>query len=293
MIQLVSVDVGDGARLGLLEDGRIYLPRRWRILADLLQACAGSRQVEALLAEREPAPDARLLAPIPAPRTLYFAGANYKDHVEEMRRVLSMPLDPDPRASGVPPWHGIKAVGSTIVGPGAVVQRPDADGRLDWELELAVIIGWPARNVRVHEALSHVLGYTIANDLSARDHVGRSGVADTSPFKWDWVAQKSFDGSCPLGPAITLAHDIGDVQQLAMKLWVGDELMQDSSTAHMIFGVAEQIAWLSSRISLQPGDVILTGTPAGVGMARQRFLRGGDVVRQWIERIGNFEFSIR
>ena len=108
----------------------------------------------------------------------------------------------------------------------------------------------------------------------------------TSPFKFDWVAHKNFDGSCPLGPWIVPAADISDPQNLGLKLWVNDVIKQDSNTGKMIFSIAEQIAHLSSRITLNPGDVVLTGTPSGVGAARKEFLKAGDEVKLWIEHIG-------
>jgi 2-keto-4-pentenoate hydratase/2-oxohepta-3-ene-1,7-dioic acid hydratase in catechol pathway len=120
----------------------------------------------------------------------------------------------------------------------------------------------------------------------------REKVPPATPFHYDWVSQKCFDGACPLGPWIVPAAAIGDPQRLGLRLWVGDELMQDSNTARMIFSTAEQIAMLSSRVTLRPGDLILTGTPAGVGMPRGRFLRPGEVVRLWIENIGELEHRV-
>ncbi len=157
---------------------------------------------------------------------------------------------------------------------------------VDWEIELAAVIGRPARNVPLERALDHVAGYTIANDLSARDAGRRGPVPDLSPFKWDWTSHKSFEGSCPLGPWIVPAAAIGDPQALGLKLWVNDVLKQDSNTGKMIFTTAEQIAHLSTRITLHPGDLVLTGTPAGVGAGRGEFLKAGDVVKLSIEKIG-------
>src|SRR6202040_488279 len=137
------------------------------------------------------------------------------------------------------------------------------------------------------KALSYVAGYTAANDLSARDRGRPAHVADTSPFKADWVAHKSFDGSCLVGPWIVPASDIPDPQNLGLKLWVNDVLKQASNTGQMIFNLAEQIAHLSSRLTLHPGDLILTGAPAGGGVGRGEFLKAGDVVKIWIERIGS------
>jgi 2-keto-4-pentenoate hydratase/2-oxohepta-3-ene-1,7-dioic acid hydratase in catechol pathway len=152
---------------------------------------------------------------------------------------------------------------------------------VDWEVELAAVIGRPARNVTLETALDHVAGYTIANDLSARDAMRRPQLPDNSPFKLDWLTQKCFEGSCPLGPWIAPARDIPRPQGLAMKLWVNDELMQDSNTSQMIFTTAEQIAHLSTLVTLFPGDLVLTGTPAGVGP-----LAVGDRVEVEVEGIG-------
>jgi 2-keto-4-pentenoate hydratase/2-oxohepta-3-ene-1,7-dioic acid hydratase in catechol pathway len=226
-----------------------------------------------------------LLAPVPHPGQIYCAGANYRDHVEEMSRALGIPPEPDPHALGIPPWHFIKP-SRTVVGPGADVPLPAYSAKVDWEAEIAAVIGVPARNVSVERALEHVAGYTIADDLSARDHVARAQVPEGSPFKFDWMSHKGFESSCPMGPWLVPARDVPDPQRLAIRLWVADELMQDSSSDQMIFSVAEQIAFLSTRITLHPGDVILTGTPAGVGTPRQRFLRPGETVRIEVERLG-------
>jgi 2-keto-4-pentenoate hydratase/2-oxohepta-3-ene-1,7-dioic acid hydratase in catechol pathway len=203
-----------------------------------------------------------------------------------MNKFNNRPPEPDPHTLGLQSWHFIKASRS-LSNPGATVKISDYSSKMDWEIELAAVIGRKAKNVPEKSALSYVAGYTCANDLSARDRGRRPHVADTSPFKADWVAHKSFDGSCPLGPWIVPASDIPDPQNLGVKLWVNDVLKQDSNTGQMIFNLAEQIAHLSSRITLHPGDLILTGTPAGVGAGRNEFLKGGDVVKIWIERIGS------
>ncbi|MNN37480.1 Ureidoglycolate lyase [compost metagenome] len=144
----------------------------------------------------------------------------------------------------------------------------------------------------MEKALEYVAGYTIANDLSARDAMRRSKMPPTSPFHLDWIGHKSFDGSCPIGPWIVPASQIADPHRLALKLWVSGELMQDSSTEKLIFDVPEQISMLSSRVTLQPGDMILTGTPAGTGAPKKRFLQPGETVRLSIEGIGEFEHSM-
>ncbi len=231
----------------------------------------------------------RLLAPIQWPSAIYCAGANYADHAAEMARLQNRPPEPDPHTLGLKPWHFIKTGRSTLAATGDTVQISALSKTMDWEVELAAVIGRSAKNVAPGQALDHVAGYTIANDLSARDMGRRPNVPDTSPFKFDWVAHKNFDGSCPLGPWIVPAGDIPDPQKLGLKLWVNDVIKQDSNTAQMIFTIAEQIAHLSSRITLNPGDVILTGTPSGVGAARKEFLAAGDAVKLWIEDIGTLE----
>lgn len=233
----------------------------------------------------------RLAAPILYPSAVYGSGANYTDHMHEMATVLGMP-PVDPRADDGYPWHFVKVPRNCVVGPDATVAIPSYSTKLDWEIELAAIIGKRAKDVGVADALAYVAGYTIANDLSARDHVKRPKVPAGTPFAFDWVSQKSFDGSCPLGPAIVPSRFVRDPQSLAMTLSIDGERMQDSSSAQMVFSVAEQVAYLSSRTTLHPGDVILTGTPAGVGMARGRFLRPGNVMRLEIEGLGVLENTI-
>ena len=233
----------------------------------------------------------KLLAPL-LPGTIYGAGANYYDHVAEMDRAFNMPPSPDPHTVSGAPWHFIKAPSrSVVVGTGEHVTLPPYSRRVDWEAELAVVIGRTARNVALEDALSYVAGYTVANDLSLRDVFVRDYIGVHSPFHFDWISQKCWEGSCPLGPWITPAEHIRDVQSLGIRLWRNGELRQDSSTAEMIFSVAEQIAFLSSRVTLYPGDVILSGTPAGVGMPHNQFIEPGDEVEVWVEGIGTLKSS--
>jgi len=238
-----------------------------------------------------PLDQVRLLAPVLYPSAIFCAGANYVDHMLEMAAVQKIEPDPNPRGLGLNPWHFIKASRS-VVGTQAIIPMPVHSKRVDWEAELAAVMGRPAKNVSLDKALEYVAGYTVANDLSARDFSTRPHLAATSPFRYDWVSQKSFDGACPLGPWIVPAREVSDPQNLAIKLWVNDALKQDSHTSQMIFSLAEQVAHLSTRITLHPGDLILTGTPAGVGLAKREFLKAGDVVRVWIERIGTLTNTI-
>ena len=198
-------------------------------------------------------------------------GLNYVDHAAE----VTMDLPAEPLVFAKFP--------SSIVGPGAEIRwsRSVTDA-VDVEAELAVIIGRPARNVSVEAALDHVFGYSCLNDVSARDLQFGDG---------QWVRGKSLDTFCPIGPWIVTADEIPDPQALAIRCRVGDETLQDGSTGDMIFGVAELVSRLSRAFTLEPGDVIATGTPPGIGWAREpkRLLRDGEMVAVEIEGIGVLE----
>lgn len=234
----------------------------------------------------------QLLAPVLYPGDIYCAGANYQDHVDEMDRKSGRPKGKNMKELGERPWFFVKSGRSAVTGPGAAVKLPAYSDTVDWELELVAVIGRVVRNVAATDALDCVAGYTIANDLSARDAMKRAKVDSSSPFQYDWLSQKCFDGACPIGPWIVPASDVGDPHDLDMKLWIGDELMQDSNTKEMIFNIAEQIEMLSSRVTLYPGDLVLTGTPAGVGAARKRFLKPGEELRLYIEKVGEFRHTV-
>lgn len=299
---LVSYAVDSRPRVGVLVDGHVI------DLADATGHCADStmhdllsdwgaskirvsevaRQAAAGEIAGAPLSDVRLLAPLVAPATLYCAGANYRDHVLEMAKAAGIEPDPDPRTIGLRSWHFIKSSRS-IIGPLEPIEIPSGSEKVDWEVELAAVIGRKAKNVAVSDALDYVAGYTIAVDLSARDLSRRNGVPVQSPFRFDWVAHKSFDTACPLGPWIIPAEFIANPQSLAISLSINGEMKQNSNTGQMIFSVAEQIADLSRNLTLWPGDMILTGTPAGVGSARGRFLKSGDRTVASIEAIGELE----
>jgi 2-keto-4-pentenoate hydratase/2-oxohepta-3-ene-1,7-dioic acid hydratase in catechol pathway len=238
----------------------------------------------------QPLDRTNLLAPVLWPSAIFCAGANFTDHMIEMAKVQNIAPEPDPHTIGLNPWHFIKA-SRAIAHPGAAIKLPPYSKMVDWEAELVAVIGRTAKDVPLDQALNYVAGYTIANDLSARDLTKRPGVPDGSPFKYDWVGQKNFDDACPAGPWIVPAEDIPDPQNLSIKLWVNDVIKQDSHTSKMIFTLAEQLSHLSSRITLNPGDLILTGTPSGVGLARGEFLKAGDVVKITIDGIGTLTNS--
>jgi 2-keto-4-pentenoate hydratase/2-oxohepta-3-ene-1,7-dioic acid hydratase in catechol pathway len=259
------------------------------ILNDWSQAKGTLKKAAAAAAKSKakgsPIAKAKLLAPVLYPSAIYCAGANYKDHMEEMAKLQGMPPSPDPHTLGLKPWHFIKASRS-VTGHNAPVKLPKASKAVDLEAELGAVIGKKAKDVPLEKALDYVAGYTVANELSARDLGKRDQLPDATPFKWDWVGQKCFDDACPIGPWIIPASDIKDPQKLGIKLWVNDVIKQDSNTSDMIFNLAEQLSHLSSRITLYPGDIILTGTPAGVGAARKEFLKAGDTTRVWVENVG-------
>jgi len=230
-----------------------------------------------------------LLAPILYPGQIFAAGANYQDHIEEMKAGEFKAQNA--KLMGGRPWFFGKSSRSAVVGHGSIRPLPPYSSKVDWEIELGVVIGRPATRVPATRALDYVAGYTIANDLSARDFVARDGIEASSPFRYDWISHKGFDGACPLGPWITPARDIPDPQSLDLKLWVDENQMQNSNTKHMIFTIAEQIEELSARVTLNPGDLILTGTPSGVGMGRNVYLKSGQKIRLWIEGIGELRHS--
>ena len=297
--KLVTYQSEKGARAGIVVDDRVFdaaalagrsdyasmlsilddWPSAERTLRNAVAGAAHSKL------RSEPVADKRLLPPVMYPSAIYCAGANYTDHMMEMAKLQGIPPAPDPHEVGLKPWHFMKA-SRTVVGDKATVKLPTASQAVDWEAELGAVIGKVAKDVPPEKALDYVAGYTIANELSARDLGRRDLLPDSTPFKWDWVGHKCFDGACPIGPWIVPASDIKDPQKLGIKLWVNDIIKQDSNTGGMIFNVAEQLSHLSSRITLYPGDVILTGTPAGVGAARHEFLKAGDATRVWIESIG-------
>ncbi len=228
---------------------------------------------------------AQLVAPTLSAATVYACGANYPDHVENMSKVMNLPVI-DVRAAGLPPFFFMIPGRTGFAAHAEDVDYPTGVQRLDFEAELAVIIGQHARDVSEKDALSYVAGYSCANDLSARDRLVRHQEGVGSPFRYDWIGMKVFPKSCPLGPYLTPAEFVADPEDLSIKTWVNEEVRQDSNTRHHIYSVAEQIAFLSSRFDLWPGDVIITGTPAGVGAETGRFISKGDTIRIKIGDLG-------
>lgn len=230
-----------------------------------------------------PLSSVKLLAPLLYPGALYCAGANYWDHLNEMAAIAKKTTGRDVHITKpAEPWFFLKTAAGSIIGDGAPARLPNFSKQVDWEAEIAAVIARPTRNISEKDALSAVAGYVIVNDLSARDLMKREG----SIFVYDWIGQKCFEDAAPMGPWLTPAAYISDPNNLDIKLWVNGVLKQDSNTSKMVHNTAEQIAYLSRHITLQPGDVIATGTPAGVGLPKGEFLKPGDEVKIEIAELG-------
>lgn len=252
-----------------------------RVVDDRVQPLAG--RLEDVLAAPGSATDAgapvplaglELLAPVPDGAKLLCIGLNYRDHAAETGKAV--PTEPILFAK----------FGNSLVGDGATVEIPEAVVDADWEAELAVVIGRGGRDIPRDRALEHVAGYTCANDISART-LQRSG--------GQWTRGKAIDGFLPMGPWVVTTDELPDPQALAVRCTVDGEVVQDGTTAEMVFGVAELVHELSRTITLAPGDVICTGTPPGVGVAMDppRFLRDGQTVVVEIEGIGALTTHVR
>jgi 2-keto-4-pentenoate hydratase/2-oxohepta-3-ene-1,7-dioic acid hydratase in catechol pathway len=225
-----------------------------------------------------------LLPPLRWPRKVVCAGVNYRRHLREMGGEIP--------AEGWRPFFFLKAPTTTVIGPrDPIIVRSPEKARYDWEAELAVVIGVGGRDITPEDALARVAGYCVANDVTARGYHRRQAVP-ADAFLYDWFAAKSLDNSLPLGPGITPAFQVPDPQDLRLRLWVNGDLQQDESTSDMICPVAELVSAASEVVTLEPGDVITTGTPSGVGAGRGLFLRAGDVVRTTIDGLGTLENTV-
>jgi 2-keto-4-pentenoate hydratase/2-oxohepta-3-ene-1,7-dioic acid hydratase in catechol pathway len=269
--------VADASAFGLLQE--------WANVKPVLEKTAanGAGERHALHLD-----DVTLHAPLLYPGAIFCTAGNYSDHVKEMAHGYEVEKDK------FNPYFFLKAPPNrAIIGPNAPIRIPGHSKKLDWEAELAFVIGKRATNVSAADAMEHVAGYVIINDLSARDHLFRE---DWKQFKTDWFGQKCFDGSVPMGPWITPVAQMQDTSDVSIQLWLNGELRQNTSTRYMIFNVAEQIEALSRQITLEPGDLVCTGTGAGVGgklsNGEQLFLQEGDRLKITIEHIGSMENTV-
>ena len=251
----------------------------WEESLPALHALAGAPRAKA-----RPLSEVRLMAPIIYPPAIYCTGANYMAHAEEMS-AEGKGVD----KTTTQPYLFLKSGPHCVIGPGDEIRLPGVSKKVDWEGEFAVVIGKRGRNIRTGDAMRHVAGYTIMNDLSARDLSRRP---DWPRWNIDWFGHKNFETAAPIGPWITPRDQITNPYDCRLQLWVNQEKMQDSLVSGLIFDIAEIIEYLSRRMTLLPGDVIATGTPSGVGRPRGIFLKPGDKVRIEISGIGTLENSV-
>ena len=214
-----------------------------------------------------PLKDVALEAPLSRPGKIVALGRNYLDHVEET-------------GSDVPDFPVIFAkFPSSVIGPNDYISMPKVSSKIDWEVELGVVIGKSCRGVSAKKALDFVAGYTVINDVSARD---------LQMNDEQWVRGKSLDGFCPMGPCIVTQDELGDASKLKMYTKVNGVVKQESSTSNLMYNVPKIVSYLSKSFTLEPGDVIATGTPSGVGFVREppEYLKAGDNIEMYIEKIG-------
>lgn len=231
-----------------------------------------------------PLSEVELLVPIASPPKLLLLAGNYAKHVEERGYLTAEQAETFPYVFSKPP-------STTLTNPFDPIVLPEVSpDRIDWECELGVVIGRRCRRVSESEALDYVAGYTVVNDISDRQFTPNPGRKPRERDKFfDWLHGKWHDSSCPIGPCLLTADVVPDPQNFTLRLEVNGQVKQDASTAQMVFPVAAVIAFISQFVTLEPGDIISTGTPAGVGSARGEYLRPGDVVRATIAGIGTLE----
>lgn len=280
-MKLVSYDVNGQVRHGRLEGEQITELGS----GDLFDLVSGEQDAAGTGTTHNLA-DVRLLAPVRRPGKLLAVAANYQEHVRESG------FD-DLDKSRISPRLFLKP-STAIVGPDADVELPAETPAMDWEAELVVVIGpspdgRPCRHVDVEHALDHVYGYIAGNDISARslDFGYERDFDDKMVGFFDWLEGKWFDGFAPLGPWLVTADEIDDPQRLDVGLTLNGEVRQDGNTGAMIFSVAEVIAFASKLMTLEPGDLIMTGTPSGVGAATGTFLTAGDEMTVTVQGLGS------
>jgi 2-keto-4-pentenoate hydratase/2-oxohepta-3-ene-1,7-dioic acid hydratase in catechol pathway len=276
-VRLVSYQIQGGPRAGILRDGRVF--DAWTALGEPDRASLRELILEdrlASLREAElprPVSAAELLAPIPDPEKIVCVGLNYRSHAEEAG------LDPPDSPTFFAKYR------NALAAPGATVKLPAASAKVDYEAEVAFVIGRRAQEVPEERALDHVAGYTLLNDLSARD------LQFSTP---QWMPGKVFDGSAPCGPALVTSDEAGPEDSIDVSLELNGETMQSATTADLIFSVPQLVARLSSLMTLEPGDLIATGTPAGVGSVRKPrvWLKQGDELAVVSSKLGRLETRI-
>src|SRR5215472_17266370 len=284
-MRLATIQTSDGSRAALLH-GMHYVdlhatdPRLPAGVRQLLEGGPAARELAQQAARR---PDAvkyeasrvRFLPPIPDPHKIVCIGLNYRDHAAES----GAPIPRDPVL--------FSKYATALIGHESPIVLPPVSKEVDYEAELVIVVGRRGRNLRADEAPAHVAGYTVGHDVSARDwQLKKDGK--------QWMVGKTFDTFAPVGPALVTADEVPDPHNLPVRLRLNGQTMQDSNTGQMIFGVGQILAYLSLVFTLEPGDLIFTGTPPGVGMARKPpvFLKGGDVVEVEIDHLGTLRNTV-
>jgi len=259
-------------------------PRSVKEILERGQACLEKLAgLEKSAGEFIPLDSVRLLAPIPRPGKILALAGNYVEHIKEAG--LKLGLSDSPRLTTVP--RPFIMPSTAIANPGDEIPWPVYSETIDYELELAVVIGQKSKAVAIEDAMEIIAGYTIVNDISARTVTFKNNRA-VRPWDefYDWLNGKWADGFCPMGPYLLTADEIEDVQNIDMKLTVNGEVRQKANSSQMIHTVAQIVSFLSHLMTLEPGDIIATGTPSGVGFATGNYLKAGDRIEASIEKLG-------
>jgi acylpyruvate hydrolase len=268
-VRLVSFATPDGPRAGLLREGRVLAVPGDETILSLV---AGGRlgEVEAVEGDGVPLEEVELLPPIDRPGKLICIGLNYRGHAEEQGK----------EPPETPTFFAKFA--NALAAPGATVRLPPWSRRVDYEAEVVFVIGDRCKDVPAAEAVRHVAGYTLLNDLSARDYQFKTP---------QWMPGKTFDGAAPCGPALVTADEAGPHDAIEIELLLNGERMQSSSTADLVHSIPALVEYLSMLMTLEPGDLIATGTPAGVGSLREPkvWLKPGDRVEVRSPQLGVLE----
>jgi 2-keto-4-pentenoate hydratase/2-oxohepta-3-ene-1,7-dioic acid hydratase in catechol pathway len=301
---LVTFAVRQSAAPGVVTDrGIVNISSAWddpeppRSVAEILARGAPCLQrVRELAGAAEqviPLDFVRLLAPIPRPGKVLALAGNYSEHIREasVHHGYKLGLSDSPRQTTTP--RPFLMPSTAVIGPGETIPWPAYTREVDYELELAIVIGRIARHVDANDALDYVAGYAIANDVSARSVTFTAGRAQR-PWDefYDWLNGKWADGFCPMGPCLVTSDEVANVQDLKMTLKVNRQVRQDADTAQMIYPVADIVSFLSHLMTLEPGDVICTGTPSGVGVATGDFLEAGDRIECTIDGLGTLTNTV-